>query len=103
MEQHHKPKVNIHWDVPVLSTGSQVLYAQEQGIMPEVSVNYHENKEIIVLEFSCPWILNRLKKALIEIPRVAEWTKRRYVNYKVNQINVIIDALGGYVLQRTTK
>lgn len=65
-------EVNIHWDIPVLSTGSQVLYAQEQGNKPDVIVNDHENKEIVVLEFSCPWILNRLKKALIEIPRVAE-------------------------------
>ena len=92
-------EVNIHWDIPVLSTGSQVLYAQEQGNKPDVIVNDHENKEIVVLEFSCPWILNRQKKALEKEEKYQEVRnklKRRYVNYKVNQTNVIIDALGGY-------
>ena len=60
-----------------------------------------ENKEVILIEMSCPWMDNRkqkeeeknLKYAPLELKREL---KRQHPGFKIQQFNIVIDALGGY-------
>ena len=65
----------------------------------DVRLVSHERKEVCTIEMSCPWIESRAKKdeekTLKYGPMMWE-LKQRYNGYRVEQYNVIIDALGGY-------
>ena len=65
----------------------------------DVRLVSHERKEVCTTEISCPWIESRAKrdeeKTLKYGPMMWE-LKQRYNGYRVEQYNVIIDALGGY-------
>ena len=58
-----------------------------------------QTQEILVVEFSCPWVTNRIKKdeelKTEKYQLVREELKARNPNYTVKQINVIMDVLGG--------
>ena len=91
--------VSVHWDIPIYSTGSQMLYNQEQGNRPDAVVYDHAKKEVTVFEFSCPWITNRDRKFIEKQEKyqeVRKELKEQHHGYKFQQINIIVDALGGY-------
>ena len=55
-------------------------------------------QEILVVEFSCPWVTNTTKKdeeKTAKYGKVREEFEARSPNYTVKQINVIMDVLGG--------
>ena len=58
----------------------------------------HKEKKALLVEMSCPWIDNREKKEAEKMekkgPLRFELIKR-YQNYKIVQLNVIMDVLGG--------
>ena len=57
-----------------------------------------EKKKVVLLEMSCPWVSNSeikcAEKTSKYIPLRYE-LRRRYLGYKTEQHNIIIDALGG--------
>ncbi|XP_068704887.1 uncharacterized protein [Montipora foliosa] len=59
----------------------------------------HKAKQVWAVEMSCPWIDNRAKKveekAIKYGPLLLE-LKQQHPGYKVQQCNIIIDALGGW-------
>ena len=56
------------------------------------------NKQVRVIEMSCPWLENRESK---DFEKTTKYSKlrleltNRYPEYKVNQYNIIMDVLGG--------
>ena len=58
-----------------------------------------ENQTITLLEMSCPWVENREQKEKEKTLKYAPLRlelKQQYPGYKINQVNIIIDVLGGY-------
>ena len=58
-----------------------------------------ERKTVTLLEMSCPWIENRRHKYEEKTRKYAplRWEiKKQYPGYKITQINIIIDVLGGF-------
>ena len=60
----------------------------------------HKSKQVTTLEMSCPWVNNREKKSEEKTLKYGplRWElKQQFSGYKVQQHNIIIDALGGVV------
>ena len=58
-----------------------------------------ENKEVSVIEISCPWVENREEKDTEATTKYGplRWAlEQRCPEYRVTQFNVIVDVLGGY-------
>ena len=58
-----------------------------------------ENKKVLVIEMSCPWIENREEKDAEKTTKYGplRWElEQRYPEYRVTQFNIIVDVLGGY-------
>ena len=56
-------------------------------------------KKVIVIEMSCPWLENRQSKDLEKTQKYGplRWElKRQFQVYEVTQHNIIMDVLGGY-------
>ena len=83
-----------YWDVPV--------YAEHTFVRANrVDARFinHKNKEVLMAEMSCPWIKNRDKKDKEKTEKYGalrlELT-RQHPGYKISQVNIIIDVLGGW-------
>ena len=58
----------------------------------------HKSKKVTTLEMSCPWVNNREKKY-----GPLRWElKQQFPGYQVQQHNIIIDALGGWLREMDT-
>ena len=58
-----------------------------------------ENQTVTFLEMSCPWVENREQKEKEKTLKYAPLRpelKQQNPGYKINQLNIIIDVLGGY-------
>ena len=93
-------QVRILWDVPTHTAecACRIQATSHQGNRPDVTVFDKQAQEILVVEFSCPWVTNRIKKdeeKTAKYQQVCEELKARNPNYTVKQINVIMDVLGG--------
>ena len=58
-----------------------------------------ENQTVTLLEMSCPWVENREQKEKEKTLKYAPLRlelKQQYPGYRINQVNIIIDVLGGY-------
>ena len=91
-------QVSILWDVPTHTAECRIQATSHQGNRPDVTVFDKQAQEILVVEFSCPWVTNRIKKdeeKMAKHQQVREELKARNPNYTVKQINVIMDVLGG--------
>ena len=58
-----------------------------------------ERQTVTLLEMSCPWIENRKQKDEEKTRKYAplRWEiKKQYSGYKITQINIIMDVLGGF-------
>ena len=83
-----------YWDIP--------LYAGN----PHVKVNRidttivdKENKKVLVIEMSCPWVENKEEKAAEKTTkyRPLRWElEQRFPDHRVTQYNIIVDVLRGY-------
>ena len=82
------------WDIPIYAEHNEV-----RANRIDARLVSHERKEVCTIEMSCPWIESRAKKdgekTLKYGPMMWE-LKQRYIGYRVEQYNVIIDVLGGY-------
>ena len=59
----------------------------------------HKEKKVLLVEMSCPWIDNREKKEAEKMEKYGPLRFeliKRYPNYKMVQLNVIMDLLGGW-------
>ena len=57
-----------------------------------------KKKKVVLLEMSCPWVSNREIKCAEKTSKYAPLRyelRRRYPGYKIEQHNIIINALGG--------
>ena len=58
-----------------------------------------KNKEMMLIEMSCPWMDNRKQKEEEKTLKYAPLRlelKRQHPGFKIRQFNIVIDALGGY-------
>ena len=58
-----------------------------------------KTKTVVVIECSCPWITNMQKKEEEKTEKYREVRaelQRRYEDFHVDQINVLLDVMGGY-------
>ena len=91
-------QVRILWDVPNHTAECRIQTTSNQGNRPDVTVFDKQAKEILVVEFSCPWVTNTTKKdeeKTAKYEKAREEFEARSLNYTVKQINVIMDVLGG--------
>ena len=87
-------KVTAYWDVPVFAEHLQVRANRVDARFVD-----RENKEVILIEMSCPWMDNRKQKEEEKNLKYAPLRlelKRQHPRFKIRQFNLVIDALGGY-------
>ena len=87
---YENDKAEAYWDVPV--------YAESKQNRVDVCI-VDKEKEVLLIEMTCPWIGNRGKKETEKTTKYAplRWEmKERYPGYVVKQINITVDVLGGY-------
>ena len=83
-----------YWDVPVYADHIEVHANRVDARIVDT-----ENQTVTFLEMSCPWVENRKQKEKDKTLKYAPLhpeLKQQYPGYKINQVNFIIDVLGGY-------
>ena len=82
------------WDVPVYAEHTTV-----RANRVDARIIDHKEKKVLLVEMSCPWIDNREKKEAKKMEKYGPLRFeliKRYPNYKIVQLNVIMDVLGGW-------
>ena len=82
------------WDVPVYAEHTVV-----SANRVDVRIVDHKEKRVLLVEMSCPWVDNRVKKEAEKPEKYGplRWElTRRYPGYRIVQLNVIMDVLGGW-------
>ena len=82
-----------YWDVPVFGE-----YQELRANRIDTRIVNHQEKKIITMEMSCPWVSNRQKKTSEKTMKYAplRWElKQKYPGYEISQYNIIVDVLGG--------
>ena len=80
-------------DVPLFADTTQL-----KAKRIDATVIDKTSKQVTVIEMSCPWLENRESK---DFEKTTKYSQLRleltnpYLQYKVNQYNIIIDVLGG--------
>ena len=83
-----------YWEVPV--------YGECQDLRAnriDARIVNHQEKKIIAMEMSCPWVSNRQKKTTEKTMKCAplRWElKPKYPGYDISQCNIIVYVLGGW-------
>lgn len=70
-----------------------------QGNGVDAKIVDKERKTVTLLDMSCPWTKNRKQKDVEKTRKYhsQRWQiKKQYPGYKITQINIIIDVLGGF-------
>ena len=91
---YEKEQATVSWDVPVYADHIEV-----HANRVDARIVDKENKTVTLLEMSCPWVENREQKEKEKTLKYAPLRlelKQQYPGYKINQVNIIIDVLGGY-------
>ena len=86
--------MTVYWAVPVYADDIEV-----HANRVDVRIVDKENQTVTLLEMSCPWVENREQKEKEKTLKYAPLRlelKQQYPGYKINQVNNIIDVLGGY-------
>ena len=81
------------WDVPVYAEHTFVRANKVDALFVD-----HKAKRVLTVEESCPWLNNRTRKDTEKIEKYEplRWEfARQYPGYKIVQLNVIMDVLGG--------
>ena len=90
---YQNDQVTAYWDVPVYTDHTEV-----RANRVDARIVDKERKTVTLLEMSCPLIENRKQKDE-ENRKYASlrWEiKKQYPGYKITQINIIMDVLGGF-------
>ena len=83
-----------YWDVPVFGE-----YQDLRANRIDAMIVKHQEKKVITMEMSCPWVSNRQKKTSEKTMKYAplRWElKQKYPGYEISQYNFIVDVLGGW-------
>ena len=83
-----------YWDVPVYGE-----YQELRANRIDARIVNHQEKKVITMEMSCPWVSNRQKKTSEKTTKYAplRWElKQKYPGYEISQYNIIVDVLGGW-------
>ena len=83
-----------YWDVPVYG-----VYQDLRANRIHARIVNHQEKKVIAMEMSCPWVSNRQKKTSEKTMKYAplRWElKQKYLGYEILQYNIIVDVLGGW-------
>ena len=91
---YENEQATVYWDVPVYADHIEVHANRvDAGIVDK------ENQTVTLLQMSCPWVENREQKEKEKTLKYAPLRlelKQQYPGYRINQVNIIIDVLGGY-------
>ena len=82
------------WDVPVYAEHTVV-----RANRVDARIVDHKEKRVLLVEMSCPWVDNRVKKEGEKTEKYGPlpWElTRRYPGYRIVQLNVIMDVLEGW-------
>ena len=82
------------WDVQVYAEHTVVCANRVNARIVD-----HKEKRVMLVEMSCPWIDNRVKKEAEKTEKYGplRWElSRRYPGSRIVQLNVIMDVLGGW-------
>ena len=85
--------MTAYWDVPVYADHTEVRASSVDARIVD-----KERKTVTLLEMSCPWIENRKQKDEEKTRKYAPLRreiKKQYPGYKITQINIIMNVLGG--------
>ena len=88
------------WDISIYAEHNEVRALIDTRLVS------HERKEVCTIEMSRPGIESKAKKDEEKTLRYGSmiWElKQRYNGYRVDQYNVIIDALGGYLPEKSVR
>ena len=91
---YENEQATVYWDVPVYADHIEV-----HANRVDARIVDKENQTVILLEMSCPWVENREQKEKEKTLKYAPLRlelKQQYPGYRINQVNIIIDVLGGY-------
>ena len=91
--------VQILWDIPIYSSGAEMLTTVEQGNRPDMVVIDLKSKTVTVIECSCPWVTNMDRKDKEKTDKYQEARaelQRRYHGFHIHQMNVLLDVMGRY-------
>ena len=91
---HENEQAAVYWDVPVYAD-----YTEVHANRIDARIVDKENQIVTLLEMSSPWLENREQKEKEKTLKYAPLRlelKQQYPEYNINQVNVIIDVLGGY-------
>ena len=96
--------VEILWDIPIVSSGSQFITPIEQGNRPDMVLINQKTKTVVVIE--CTVVARGLqtckrkrKKRQRNIGKLEPNSREDMKIYHVDQINVLLDVMGGYTKQ----
>ena len=84
------------WDVQVYAEHTVVCANRVDARIVD-----HKEKRVLLVEMSCPWVDNRVKKEAEKAKKTKKYgplrweLSRRYRGYRIVQLNVIIDVQGG--------
>ena len=82
------------WYVPVYAEHTVVCANRVDARIVD-----HKEKRVLLVEMSCPWVDKRVKKEAEKTEKYGplRWElTRRYPGYRIFQLNVIKDVLGGW-------
>ena len=90
---YESTQAQAFWDIPVYAEHTTVWANRVDARIID-----HKEKKVLLVEMSCPWIYNREKKEAEKMEKYGPLRFeliKRYPNYKIVQLNVIMDVLGG--------
>ena len=91
---YENEQATVYWDVPVNADHIEV-----HANRVDARIVDKDKQTVTLLEMSCPWLENREQKEKEKTLKYAPLRlelKQQYPGYKINQVNIIIDVLGGY-------
>ena len=94
--------------IPMLEDGQQykflgVFESLRQDLRAnriDAKIVNHQEKKVIAMEMSRPWVSNRQKKTSEKTMKYAplRWElKQKYPGYEISQYSIIVDILGGWL------
>ena len=89
--------IKLYWDIPEYN--GQEDEDENKVLRPDGKIIRNDTKQIFVLEMSVPWLENRNNKFIEKEEKyidIIQNLKVKHPDYKVKQVTLIIDSLGGY-------
>ena len=91
---YESTQAQAFWDVPVYAEHTTV-----RANRVDARIIDNKEKKLLLMEMICPWIDNCEKKEAEKMEKYGPLRFeliKRYPNYKIVQLNVIMDVLGGW-------